>query len=416
MLPDQSHISMKRYYEALDIPQSATVDEIRAQYKQLVRVYHPDRFADAEAKAQAEERFKAINEAYRALSEAAEQRGKQSAGPKPKPVVDRDLLDFGILAHGDKRVLSFQASNIGEPTINVNYRFSSTAPWFKVAEIHPLQPDQPIPLIFKIETTLEELSDPGDYSGLIEINMDGQIAFVHLGMKLAERRAGWQKPTLRLSYLLIGLLLFIGVATFALFSNFVPQVVGIPAMKIAVANGEDSAPKAPAAVALPVEATQPPSSAKLETATKTDTVSQWSPIFSPDGSQIAFISNELGDPQVYLRDPQSGKLRPLTQTPEQKANLIWSPDSLKLAYIGGEYEAAKIYVIDVKQNQVQELAPVALPGMIKHLIWAEDSQFVIFDYYLGEEQRFYQADITHNESVLFTPPADWDQSWANGSE
>jgi DnaJ domain/WD40-like Beta Propeller Repeat len=415
MLPDQIQISMKRYYEALDIPQSATVDEIRAQYKQLVRVYHPDRFADVEAKAQAEERFKAINEAYRALTEVAEQRGKQLSSPKPKPVVDRDLLDFGVLQRGEKRTLAFQANNIGEPTVNVNYRFSSTAPWFKVAEIHPLQPDQPIPLIFKIETTLEELTDSGDYSGLIEINMDGQIAFVHLGMKLAERRNGWQSPSLRLSYLVVGLLLFIGVASFALFSNFVPQVVGIPAMRSAAAKVDKPAltvalvtPTAGNGAAMPAP--------KPEVAAKSETASQWSPIFSPDGSQIAFISNELGEPQVYLRDPQSGKLRQLTQTSEQKANLAWSPDSLKLAYIGGEHEQAKIYIIDIKENQVQELAPVALPGVIKHLIWAEDSQSVIFDYHMGQEQRFYQTDFSQKESVLFTPPAGWDTSWANSSE
>ncbi len=49
---------MKDYYEILDIPMTATREEIKAQYKQLVRVYHPDRFRDATDKAYAEEKLK----------------------------------------------------------------------------------------------------------------------------------------------------------------------------------------------------------------------------------------------------------------------------------------------------------------------------------------------------------------------
>ena len=34
---------MKDYYDVLDVPITATRDQIKAQYKQLVRVYHPER-------------------------------------------------------------------------------------------------------------------------------------------------------------------------------------------------------------------------------------------------------------------------------------------------------------------------------------------------------------------------------------
>lgn len=415
MLQDQSQFSMKRYYEALDVPQSATLEQIRAQYKQLVRVYHPDRFADADAKAQAEERFKAINEAYRALTEVVEPRGKQPGGPKPKPVVDKDILDFGVLQRGDKRVISFQANNVGDPAVNVNYRFSSTAPWFKIAEIHPLQPDQPIPLLFKVETTLEELAEVGDYSGLIEINMDGQIAFVHLRLKLAEQPVGWQFPKRQFSYIAAGLLLFIGVVSFALFGNLIPEVLGVPVKQASATNPdrpESSVAVENVAFNPTVLRTTPAPVNQAETSTDSD----WSPIFSPDGGQIAFLSNELGAPQVYVRDPQSGKLRQLTRTPEQKTKLLWSPDSSKLAYIASYRETTKIHVIDVAQSQVQELAPVALPGIVEHFVWTSDSQSIIFDYYIGQERRFYQGSFEDKESVLFTPPADWDDSWASASD
>jgi molecular chaperone DnaJ len=58
-------MSNKRdYYEVLSVPRSASVDEIKRAYRQLARQYHPDVNKEADAEA----RFKEINEAYEVLS------------------------------------------------------------------------------------------------------------------------------------------------------------------------------------------------------------------------------------------------------------------------------------------------------------------------------------------------------------
>jgi molecular chaperone DnaJ len=59
------------YYEVLGVARGATEDEVRRAYRRLARQFHPDvnKAADAEAK------FKEINEAYEVLSDA----GKRSA-------------------------------------------------------------------------------------------------------------------------------------------------------------------------------------------------------------------------------------------------------------------------------------------------------------------------------------------------
>jgi molecular chaperone DnaJ len=54
------------YYEVLDVPRSASADEIKRAYRRLARQYHPDVNKDTEAEA----RFKEINEAYEVLSSA----------------------------------------------------------------------------------------------------------------------------------------------------------------------------------------------------------------------------------------------------------------------------------------------------------------------------------------------------------
>lgn len=55
---------MRDFYEALGIPRTAQVSEIKAAFKRLAKLYHPDRNPGNK---QAEENFKAINEAYHTL-------------------------------------------------------------------------------------------------------------------------------------------------------------------------------------------------------------------------------------------------------------------------------------------------------------------------------------------------------------
>lgn len=57
------------YYELLDVPPTATAEEVKRAYYKQARRYHPDRNPDDAA---AEERFKLIAEAYRVLGDADE--------------------------------------------------------------------------------------------------------------------------------------------------------------------------------------------------------------------------------------------------------------------------------------------------------------------------------------------------------
>ncbi|MEM7131947.1 MAG: DnaJ domain-containing protein [Chloroflexota bacterium] len=66
---------MKDYYTILDLPPNATDEQIRTQYRQLVRIYHPDRFSNATDRTYAERKLMEINEAYYALL-APERTGK----------------------------------------------------------------------------------------------------------------------------------------------------------------------------------------------------------------------------------------------------------------------------------------------------------------------------------------------------
>jgi hypothetical protein len=52
-------------YRLLDLRPDASRDDVKQAYRELTKVWHPDRFGhDAALRARAEEKLKAINEAY----------------------------------------------------------------------------------------------------------------------------------------------------------------------------------------------------------------------------------------------------------------------------------------------------------------------------------------------------------------
>lgn len=59
----------KNLYEVLGVDREANDETLKKAYRELARKWHPDRYKDDEAKKQAEEKMKEINEAYAILSD-----------------------------------------------------------------------------------------------------------------------------------------------------------------------------------------------------------------------------------------------------------------------------------------------------------------------------------------------------------
>jgi len=82
-------VQFKDYYETLGVARTASQEEIKKAFRKLARLYHPD---VAKNKATAEEKFKAINEAYEVLQDPEKRRrydelgaNWQSGGYPPPP-------------------------------------------------------------------------------------------------------------------------------------------------------------------------------------------------------------------------------------------------------------------------------------------------------------------------------------------
>ncbi len=71
-------MAQKDYYKTLEVPRTATEQDIKSSYRRLARKYHPD---VNQANTHATDRFKEINEAYEVLGDADKRRKYDQFGP-----------------------------------------------------------------------------------------------------------------------------------------------------------------------------------------------------------------------------------------------------------------------------------------------------------------------------------------------
>ena len=73
-----------------------------------------------------------------------------------------------------------------------------------------------------------------------------------------------------------------------------------------------------------------------------------SPVWSPDGEQIAFLSKRGSHFQLYVLVVETGGEKQLTDLPATVHSPSWSPDGKYLAYIQEGSKGSQINVLDME--------------------------------------------------------------------
>jgi Tol biopolymer transport system component len=85
-----------------------------------------------------------------------------------------------------------------------------------------------------------------------------------------------------------------------------------------------------------------------------------SPAFSPDGSQIAFWSDQDGLQNIYVMDADGDNLRQLTQG-SQNVDPSWSPDGSRIVFVSNRDNPLRwlVYAMDPDGSNVANLGALA---------------------------------------------------------
>jgi dipeptidyl aminopeptidase/acylaminoacyl peptidase len=112
-----------------------------------------------------------------------------------------------------------------------------------------------------------------------------------------------------------------------------------------------------AALAAPVSAQEAGVAAKIEAFGRINSAT--APSLSPDGRRVAYLSNESGSPQIWLRDMHLGTVRQLTKLTDPVGSVFWSPLGDQLAYtvLPGGGLNTQVWVMSADGSGAKRLTP-----------------------------------------------------------
>lgn len=103
------------------------------------------------------------------------------------------------------------------------------------------------------------------------------------------------------------------------------------------------------------------------------------PVWSPDGEQIAFISNRDGSFGIFIMDADGSNIRRVANLPSQAFSPLggWSPDGSRIVY-GAETQSGDraIQVVDVESGEIESLTTHA--GEEANPVWSPSGDRIAF--------------------------------------
>ncbi len=111
--------------------------------------------------------------------------------------------------------------------------------------------------------------------------------------------------------------------------------------------------------------------------------------WSPDGSRLAYLSNEEGKPQLYVRWMETGQTALVTNVTSNPSNITWSPDGKHIAFTMS---------VDAKEKPLD----VKMPKKPDGAKWSPSFQYITKARYQADGRGILEPAYTH----IFIVPAD----------
>lgn len=123
-----------------------------------------------------------------------------------------------------------------------------------------------------------------------------------------------------------------------------------------------------------------------------------SPEWSPTGEHIAFISQRDGGWNLYVMDSDAAddSARRLTQTELGMLEFSWSPDGQAIAYVSFDNNSLNLYARSLQAESPRVLT--ASPKVEEHPVWSPDGKYIVYGFWPGWNLEIHVLDLTTGTS------------------
>jgi len=121
-----------------------------------------------------------------------------------------------------------------------------------------------------------------------------------------------------------------------------------------------------------------------------------SPVWSPDGSRLAYVSFEAKKPVVYVHSLTTGKRQVVANFKGSNSAPAWSPDGSKLAVVLTKDGGSQLFTVNADGSGVRRLASSS--GIDTEPRYAPDGQSIYFTSDRGGSPQIYRIGANGGDS------------------
>jgi TolB protein len=127
------------------------------------------------------------------------------------------------------------------------------------------------------------------------------------------------------------------------------------------------------------------------------------PRWSPDGGKIAYVSGELGVPQIFVMSSSGSNKRRLIRGYSHTTSLDWSPRGDLIAFSATQNRRVQLFVADIERNQVKQLTFDNANN--SHPSFAPDGIHIMYTKEKNYSSNLHIVDVRDGKDVRIT---DWE--------
>jgi TolB protein len=106
---------------------------------------------------------------------------------------------------------------------------------------------------------------------------------------------------------------------------------------------------------------------------------QWDPTWSPDGRKLAFKSLRDGNAEIYVVSADGSGLRRLTHSPDYTdVGPVWSPDGRRILFVRAEYRTGNSEILIMNADGSGQRNLTRHPSEDASPAWSPDSRRIVF--------------------------------------